>query len=67
VRRSGLRTVLPGSIHREFAPSPTSSRRTPSKSTVDGGVITTAHANGSDHAGIFAADTSGVFVGTLPA
>ena len=41
----------------------------PTKSTVLGGVISTAHANNpdaNDFAGIFAADTRGVFVGTLP-
>jgi hypothetical protein len=41
----------------------------PSKSTVLGGVISTSHGNNPDafdFAGIFAADTQGVFVGTLP-
>ncbi len=42
----------------------------PSKSTVLGGVISHQHNNGNpdanDFAGIFAADTSGVFVGALP-
>jgi hypothetical protein len=42
----------------------------PTKSTVLGGVISTSHGNnpdGNDFAGIFAADTSGVFVGQIPA
>ena len=41
----------------------------PTKSTVLGGVISTTHGgnpDGNDFAGIFAADTSGVFVGVLP-
>jgi hypothetical protein len=41
----------------------------PSKSTVLGGVISTPHGSNPDafdFAGIFAADTQGVFVGTLP-
>ncbi len=38
----------------------------PTKSTVWGGVISTPHGDNADFAGIFAADTSGVFVGTLP-
>jgi len=41
----------------------------PTKSTVLGGVISTSHGanpDGNDFAGIFAADTSGVFVGPLP-
>jgi hypothetical protein len=38
----------------------------PSKSTVFGGVISTQHGDNADFAGIFAADTRGVFVGTLP-
>ena len=32
-----------------------------------GGVVSTPHGDGADFAGIFAADTTGVFVGTLPA
>jgi hypothetical protein len=41
----------------------------PTKSTVLGGVISTSHGSNPDaydFAGIFAADTRGVFVGTLP-
>lgn len=41
----------------------------PTKSTVLGGVISTSHGgnpDGNDFAGIFAADTAGVFVGVLP-
>ena len=41
----------------------------PTTSTVLGGVITTSHGNnpdGSDFAGIYAADARGVFVGVLP-
>lgn len=38
----------------------------PTKSTVLGGVISTQHGDNQDFAGIFAADTSGVFIGTLP-
>jgi hypothetical protein len=38
----------------------------PTKSTVLGGVISTTHGDEADFAGIFAADTSGVFIGTLP-
>jgi hypothetical protein len=38
----------------------------PSKSTVLGGVISTPHGDNADYAGIFATDTRGVFVGTLP-
>jgi hypothetical protein len=38
----------------------------PTKSTVLGGVISTIHGDGADFAGIFAADTSGVFVGPIP-
>jgi len=38
----------------------------PSKSTVLGGVISHSHGDANDFAGIFADDTSGVFVGVLP-
>jgi hypothetical protein len=38
----------------------------PKQSTVLGGVVSTPHGDQFDYAGIFAADTSGVFVGTLP-
>lgn len=64
-----------GSINRSFAasplptsPPPSTGTRLPlpSKSTVLGGVISTHHGDQADFAGIFAADTSGVFVGPLP-
>ena len=38
----------------------------PTKSTVVGGVFSTQHSPGTDYAGIYAADTRGVFVGNLP-
>jgi hypothetical protein len=38
----------------------------PTKSTVLGGVVSTPHGDSQDFAGIFAADTRGVFVGPLP-
>jgi hypothetical protein len=47
----------------------TSNLAIPTKSTVLGGVISTSHGSnpdGADYAGIFAADTSGVFVGPIP-
>jgi hypothetical protein len=47
----------------------TSNLAIPSKSTVLGGVIMTSHGSnpdGADFAGIYAADTSGVFVGVIP-
>jgi len=56
--------VLPGSINPSFAPT-AASAPFPIRSTVLGGVITTAHANNSDYAGLFAADTRDVFVGPL--
>jgi hypothetical protein len=67
--------VLPGSINSSFAASPlptlpppsaTTFFPLPSKSTVLGGVISTPHGDEADFAGIFAADTTGVFVGPLP-
>ncbi len=68
-------TILPGAINASFAsppavPLPNSSVpiniALPTKSTVPGGVISTPHGDSQDFAGIFAADTRGVFVGTLP-
>ena len=62
-------TVLPGSINKSFyvPPSGTPLKINPPKqSSALGGVITTAHANNSDYAGFFAADTTGVYAGTLP-
>ncbi len=74
-------TILPGSINLSFATTPASiplipvsvpsaiTLSLPSKSTVLGGVISHQHVgnpDANDFAGIFAADTSGVFVGVLP-
>jgi hypothetical protein len=59
--------VLPGSINMSYAPSITKSPAPlPKTSTVLGGVISTPHGDDADYAGIFAADTRGVFVGVLP-
>lgn len=68
--------VLPGgSINPSFAPAfqvippnPPAGTKLPlpSKPTVLGGVITTATRDGADFAGLFAANTNGVFVGPLP-
>lgn len=38
----------------------------PTTSTVLGGVISTQHTNAFDFAGLFASDTSGVFIGPIP-
>jgi hypothetical protein len=65
--------ILPGAINASFAPVPLSVNAPPStpiplptRSTVLGGVINTAsHAGTFDFAGIFAADTRGVLVGTV--
>ncbi len=68
-------TVLPGSINKSFFVKPTTSTTNgvttttvnpPTRSSALGGVFTTAHANNSDYAGFFAADTTGVYAGTLP-
>jgi hypothetical protein len=59
--------VLPGAINPSLAPSITATTSTlPKKSTVLGGVISTPHGDEADFAGIFAADTRGVFVGVIP-
>ena len=59
--------VLPGgAINPSFATAETAASPLPSKSTVLGGVVSTAHGDRADFAGIFAANTSGVFVGPLP-
>lgn len=68
--------IMFGAINASFAPTPLppspppangTAIPLPSKSTVLGGVIDTAPpGNAYDHAGLFAADTRGVFVGTLP-
>jgi hypothetical protein len=68
-------SILPGAINASYAstPSPadtlsdpTTILPLPTTSTVLGGVISTPHDDRFDYAGIFAADTSGVFVGKLP-
>ena len=54
-----------GSINPSFA----AAGALPSRSTVLGGVISTKHLDppdSADFAGLFAADTRGVFVGVLP-
>ena len=72
-----LKVVLPGgSVNPSFAPKlqlvpPAAAEGSelplPSKSTVLGSVITTMPGeNGTDYAGIFAANTNGVIVGPLP-
>lgn len=59
--------VLPGgAINPSFAPALSATSPLPSKSTVLGGVISTNHGDNADFAGIFAANTNGVFVGPLP-
>jgi hypothetical protein len=62
--------IVAGSINYPFAPAPASSTTTtvllPSASTVDGRVVTTSHSATSDYAGIYATDTSGVYVGIVP-
>ena len=59
--------VLPGgAINPSFAPALSATSSLPSKSTVLGGVVSTAHGDNGDFAGIFAANTNGVFVGPLP-
>jgi hypothetical protein len=56
--------IFPGGA---INPSLTVSNGLPSRSTVLGGVISTAnHGDSADFAGLFAADTSGVFVGAEP-
>ncbi len=69
-------TVLPGSINKSFYVAPTVTTSSagvttttvnpPSTSSALGGVFTTGHANDSDYAGFFAADTTGVYAGSLP-
>lgn len=67
--------ILPGAINASFAKAPLTGTDLanpvtvlplPTKSTVLGGVISTVHGDEADFAGIFAADTRGVFVGALP-
>lgn len=53
--------IFPGAINPSYA-----SGAVPTKSTVLGGVVSTFHGDEADFAGIFAADTRGVFVGPLP-
>ena len=68
-------TVLPGSINKSFAVPATvtttngvttTTVNPPTHSSALGGVFTTGHANNSDYAGFFAADTTGVYAGSLP-
>ena len=67
--------ILRGSINPSFASpplplaslsDPTTKLPLPTTSTVLGGVISTPHGDEADYAGLFAADTRGVFVGPLP-
>ncbi|MFI5460670.1 MAG: hypothetical protein ACHRXM_35085, partial [Isosphaerales bacterium] len=59
--------VLPGgAINPSFVPALGATSSLPSKSTVLGGVVSNAHGDQADFAGIFAANTSEVFVGPLP-
>jgi hypothetical protein len=66
--------ILPGAINPSFASAPLAAGGLnpgatlplPTRSTVLGGVYSTPHGDNQDYAGIFAADTSGVFVGNLP-
>lgn len=68
--------ILPGAINASYAPTPLSPNPPPAAGTavplpttssVLGGVIDTAPPGDAfDHAGFFAADTRGVFVGALP-
>ena len=54
-----------GAINPSFAPT-LSSSPLPPESTVLGGVVSMPHGDDADFAGIFAANTIGVFVGPLP-
>ena len=67
--------ILPGSINGSFASNPADliasnvtavTLALPTKSTVLGGVVSTVHDSSADFAGIFAANTSGVFIGSIP-
>ena len=67
--------ILPGAINPSFASppvvlsasaTPTTALALPTKSTILGGVVSTVHDQSSDFAGIFAADTRGVFLGAIP-
>ena len=67
--------IFPGAINPSFASppvagaslaDPTTILPLPTKSTVLGGVSSSAHGDNADYAGILAADTRGVFVGNLP-
>ncbi|MFO0953280.1 MAG: hypothetical protein U0835_19410 [Isosphaeraceae bacterium] len=53
--------ILFGSINASYAGA-----GLPTESTVLGGVISSNHSDDSDFAGLFAADTKGVFIGRLP-
>jgi hypothetical protein len=59
--------VLPGgAINPSLAPSPSASSSLPARTTVLGGVVSTSHGDNADFAGLFAANTKGVFVGPSP-
>lgn len=61
-----ITTISPNGTFVTTIPSPNTVITLPTKSTVLGGVISTKHGDEADYAGIFAADTAGVFVGALP-
>ena len=67
--------ILPGAINPSFASAPvvltaglpaSTPLALPTKSTILGGVVSTVHTQSADFAGIFAADTRGVFLGPIP-
>jgi hypothetical protein len=66
--------ILGGAINPSFASAPLAASALtpgaalplPTQSTVLGGVVSNPHGDNQDYAGIFAADTSGVFVGKPP-
>jgi len=67
-------TILSGSINPSFASTPLdptgltpgTKLPLPTVSTILGGVYSTPHGDNQDYAGVFAADTSGVFIGRVP-
>lgn len=52
-----------GTVTNQTVPAPLA---IPTTSTVLGGVVSTPHGDQFDYAGLFAADTSGVFIGVIP-